>query len=195
MKLKNHPGLQEFLFGSLSKEINGTTSNKIYSMDIINNNHISFIEGKTMSEDWMFNATYLENVKTIHTTSANMFYYFKNPNSVTHTYNRKFVQSIIGFIEEIKTLSTKYQYNLDDNDLTLFYLKRWFGVISNEVLNPNKEEGYKQFKRYLSQEYFQTHLKQLPNSMLNKKEWAYKYLTLFHLKSLVYYIVYFISKR
>ena len=193
IQLKQHAGLDDFLFGDLETQINGTTSNKIYSMDIIRKNQLSFIVGKTMSEDWMFNASYLENVKTIHTTSANMFYYYKNPESVTQTYNKNYTKDIMGFIEDIQSMAKKYAYPLQAKDLTLFYLKRWFGVLSNECRNPNRKEGYQKFKNYITHPYFQSHLKEVkPN---NNKERVYKYLTIFHLYGWVYRIVYMLTKR
>lgn len=188
ISLHDHAGIKDFLFGDLEQMINGTLSNKVYKNSIIQEHNIRFIEGKTMSEDWMFNAEYLEYIDEIETLSSVLFYYRVNQSSVTENYNPHYVEDMISFIEEIQHLSEKVGYECPREDLTLFYLNRWFGVCHNEARGESFDEGWNQFSNYLEQPFFQENLPRVKGKTWKQK--IYRFLTLFHLSKVIYTIEY-----
>ena len=135
------------MLGSLpngSDRIEMSASAQMYSMKPIKNNNIRFVsEQKLISEDLVFNMTYMQYANKVCTIKRVGNYYRNNQNSLSHQYRNNRIEQTLFFYEYILKELKKLEYGKDVIDR---HTKQFFiGVktcISQEKKNNN--DSYKE---------------------------------------------------
>lgn len=184
-------GMNGFLHFQYQKTIRPFIWNKIYKLETIRMNHCRFDENKKFAEDMLFNADYLECIKTYRTIDKSLYYYYQREGSTIHSYKSYFVDDTLEFIKIYNGISSKHHLDLDENSLYTFYLSRYFGIINNEGKSKQFKKGWKQIQKYLNYTNFKNDkLKRLDFPKLDLKCKAYSVCIQFHFTFLIYTIVY-----
>ncbi|MGJ7919508.1 glycosyltransferase family 2 protein [Neobacillus sp. LXY-4] len=96
----------------LDEEMLASTWNKIYKLDVIKKNSISFNEDFFMAEDYLFNIQYIDTIEKGISINSPLYHYIKHENSVTTRvlYNKYYIALTV-YKESLKLLN---KYNIKE---------------------------------------------------------------------------------
>ena len=85
--------IQKFAIGMLKEPqaySYGVLWNKLFKADVIRNHKLEFIQNITFGEDFIFNLSYMEKIKTVYVLQKSMYYYLRyNDNSLMYEMAKK----------------------------------------------------------------------------------------------------------
>ncbi len=144
-------GVEKYLQGEFCYRIGNVPWNKIYLSKIIKENNIWFEKDKKTGEDLIFNICYVSKIEKYKYLNIKLYNYMLN---MIVNKNRNYFENCLEenlkyyeLLEKIcKTENIKTQY------LSLFFLRRFPGIVQNEVNNKDYYQGKLNIKKYLCNE-------------------------------------------
>jgi glycosyltransferase involved in cell wall biosynthesis len=159
---------------TLSKSSLFSVCSKVYRKDFLTDNKIFFENNLFNGEDMLFNINIILNTKKIKFINESFYFYRKNINSITHSYNEKITLNDRLFLEKLEML-TRFLFNEKDfnamyNEIVLnglfICLRKYFSHKENKYSFFKKKQKLNEF--ILNYPY-NFALKELKPSMKNTK--------------------------
>lgn len=142
-------------FEAFKFSLSGSVSNKIYSVDAIRNNHITFDKRYKLGEDVQFDISYYNNCAGIQFVPKALYFYRVVSDSLTHSYHSDHLEIYINLFSKRLPL-------IHNNELTEFcdiYFNYLVNLLDN-TLDKRNTMSFIQKMRY-------------NNKMMNTKEFKY----------------------
>ena len=112
--------------------------NKMFKADIIKNNNIIFNTDTKRGEDLLFVIDYLGHCSNVSTISKNLYYYYRNNDSLTLNYNPHLLVDQQRVFLKIRTfLSSHAAYEKNESVIENTYAHRIISCFSNIFIRPN----------------------------------------------------------
>lgn len=179
-----------FLKGDFSYRITNVPWNKVYISKIIKDNHLKFEVNKKRGEDFIFNVLYTSKISKYRYVNEKLYVYNLNYDPLkSDLYFNDSIDNILEFYNPLKKICLDNNINNWERYVALFFLKKFMGLLLNEIKCPNKKQGLEQLKKYLSNEDIHYILKKIKIRDLNFKQFITFVLYKFHLYKMVYYIL------
>ena len=169
-KIDNNYGIEGYILGDNEKIYGNCIWNKIYNLDIIKNNNISFCENQTIAEDLLFNIEYFQCISYIQTVSISVYNYCYNSNSITHLYNNKYLDEYLKTAGNLEKILNKYEYINKSDTIIKFFLNTFSYIIDNEVLSKSVNNSIKRLKKYFECTLIKDNIKDVDYKLFNKRE-------------------------
>lgn len=140
--------ITNFLSYKYINKFTGAVWNKVYKTDVIRNNCIKFSSNLYIGEDLLFNIEYFSSVNRLDILDEKIYNYVQTENSIMRSYREKNVEYIKNYIPELIEIFKKYNYINYYTIAFQFYISNLFGVIINEALQKNYQEGKKNINSF-----------------------------------------------
>ncbi len=170
---------EELIIGLLKHKINGALWNKLFKVEVIFSNLISFEKDINMWEDFLFTLRYLNNCNKVSFLNKSLYYYRVNDSGLVKTYNSiKKIHNQMYVSSEVEKLNYIYS-----NFSQYFIYSRFYSIIN--LINIGNLYDPKLWKRYNT----------LNTLDVLKSEISYRHKILFFLASKnLFFILYLIQK-
>ncbi len=143
-------GVKKYLQGEFCHKIGNVPWNKIYLKDVITKNNLKYDEDKKSGEDLIFNVSYVTKIKKYKYVDEKLYYYALNMNTLTTTdYRKNSIPENLKFYDLIKKICIDSDINDYEQFLSLFFLRRFPGIILNETNNDSYIDGKNNIDDYL----------------------------------------------
>lgn len=134
-------GLRDYLDVLISNPTDvyfGSNNNKLYDLEFIKQNNLSFVSDSTFAEDLEFNLDYNSFVENIAVVNENLYYYRRDHESSIHKSKREFISKWKRYkIIITKILTLMYAYDNSKNDIEEFIFFAVKDIIYSEVSKQN----------------------------------------------------------
>ena len=170
-KIDNNYGIDGYIFGDNESIYGNCIWNKIYNLEIIKKNNISFYENQTIAEDLLFNIEYFQCISNIQTVSISVYNYCYNSNSITRSYNNKYLDEYLKTAGNLEKILIKYKYNNSNSNIIIkFFVNTFIYIIDNETLSKNINNSFKRLNKYFKSSILLKYIKDVDSNIYNKNE-------------------------
>lgn len=188
-KFNNSEGVISYLKGNLSHRIANVPWNKIYVGKIIRDNNLKYNIYKKRGQDLIFNILYVSKINNYRYINKNLYNYNLNYNALSNNkYVKNSVDNLLEYYEPIKEICIENNIEKYERYMSLFFLRRFPGIVLDEVNNPSKKDGIANIKRFLENQNMKFILKKIKLSDLDFKLFIAYLLYKFRLYKIVYII-------
>ena len=170
-KIDNNYGIDGYIFGDNESIYGNCVWNKIYNLEIIKKNNISFYENQTIDEDLLFNIEYFQCISYIQTVSISVYNYCYNSNSITRSYNNKYLDEYLKTAGNLEKILINYKYNNSNSNIIIkFFVNTFIYIIDNETLSKSVNNSIKRLKKYFECTFIKENIKDVDYKLFNKSE-------------------------
>ncbi len=148
---EDNQGVIKYLKGEFCHRLANAPWNKVYLSRIIKENDLKFEESKKRGQDLIFNILYVSKINKYKYINEELYEYNLNYSQFEDDqYNKKTISNLLEFYEPLKKICIDSNINNYERFLGLFFLRRFPGIVFNEVNNQNKKEGLKNIKEFIN---------------------------------------------
>ncbi len=187
-RYKNGPfieknGIQKYIQGEFLHKLGSVPWNKIYLKKIIDENHLQFNTNKKSGEDLLFNIAYVSKIDKYLYLDEKLYYYVSDTNLIYCPIN---FEENLKYYEPLKEICLENGIKNWEHLLGLFYLRKFLGILLNELNNKNYKSGKENIKKYLKTNQIEQVLKKIKFKNLDSKLLIGYLLYKFKLYKLIY---------
>lgn len=185
-------GIQKYLQGEFLHKLGSIPWNKIYRKSIIEINKLKFNKNKKSGEDLLFNLSYVSKIKNYLYLDEKLYYYVSNSNSNYRLINLEEIQKYYKPMEEI---CLKNHINNWEHFIGLFFLRKFLGVLLNEIKHPNYQAGKINLQKYLKAKEIEQVLRKIKFKNLDSKLFIAYLLYKFKFYKPTFFLVWHLKKQ
>ena len=185
-------GVKKYLQGEFCHKIVNVPWNKIYLKDVITKNNLKYDEDKKSGEDLIFNVSYVAKIKKYKYIDEKLYYYvakFNNDGQLNYDY--KLNSEVFKYYDLLENECIKNKINDYPKFLGLFFLRKFWGIIINEINCDNVKKGLENINNYLEQPEIKKVLREVEFKNFDIKLFFSFVLYKFKLYKINYYFLWF----
>lgn len=183
-------GVIRYLKGDFCYRFANCPWNKIYINRIVKDNNLKFEANKKRGQDLIFNIAYVSKIKTYRYVDISLYNYNLNYDRLkSNKYIQNSVKNLLEYYDLIKKICVENSILNYENYMGLFFLRRFPGIILNEVNNPNYNEGKENIKIFLNDSKMKYILKKVRLRDLDFKLFTAYIIYKLRLYTLIYFVL------
>ena len=129
--LNSTENIRNILLHNLLNTIAGALWNKLFKLDLIRRNNLSFCEDIVHSEDALFVMSYFLKTNSVSLNEHTFYYYVRREGQATGTIRaKKFIQNIILVHQELQLYIQNEDLNYE-NDFSILFLRNLYDAIQD----------------------------------------------------------------